>query len=134
MVLAVLFSVALATAAAASARSEWKRGSAQSVMVLAERTLQHDAHWAPTSIYCLPPRRSAYAHVAGAVEKTFRCQWVKQNNSRPWEIDTVQMVYGSSGRYLFSLVASNYAPPRVRPALCRVSPAGRGFRTACHPK
>ena len=128
--LALFAAVALAAAAPAAA----KRASPQALMVLAERVLQHDAHWTPTSIYCLQPRRSRYAHVAGATERTFRCQWVKQGNSRPWEIDTVQLVYAADGGFLFSLVSSDYAPPHVRAALCRVTPAGAGYRTTCHAK
>ena len=121
--LTLFVAVALAAAAPAAA----KRASPQALMVLAERVLQHDAHWRPTSTYCLPPKRSPH-------RTTYRCQWVKQGNSRPWEIDTVQLVYAADGAFLFSLVSSDYAPPHVRAALCRVTPAGAGYRTTCHAK
>jgi hypothetical protein len=131
--LVALVILGLSLASPAVAAPGWKRGSPQSALVLAERVLLHDASWSPTSIYCLPPKRSPYKGTDGATQKTFRCQWVKQNYSRPWEIDTVQMVYGKNAGYLFSLVSSEY-PQHARPALCRVSPTVQGFRTRCHPR
>jgi hypothetical protein len=122
-------------ASAAAMRIAPGRTDPKAALVLAERVLQHSPGWSPDSIYCLRPTRSAYhsTSLAKATQRTYRCEWVKQNNSRPWEIDTIHVVSGSSGRYLFSLVSAFYAPPLPRAALCSVQPAADGYRTRCHP-
>jgi hypothetical protein len=101
-------------------------------LLLAERILQHKAGWSPTSIYCLKPVTSKYTAIANATQKTYKCQWVKQNNPRPWEIDMIHQVYGPKGNYLFTTVASNYGYPFIRPALCQVKVVGGGYQTSCH--
>jgi hypothetical protein len=101
-------------------------------LLLAERILQHSPNWSPTSIYCLKPVTSRYKAIANATQKTYECQWVKQNNPRPWEIDMIHQVYGPKGNYLFTTVASNYGYPFIRPALCQVNVAGGAYRTTCH--
>ncbi len=105
----------------------------KTALVQAERILQDDRSWRPTSIYCVGPKRSAYRSqsVPGGTQKTYRCQWVKQSNATPWAIDTIHAVFDAGGKYLFSLVSGIYSP--VGPnASCRVEPTAHGYHASCH--
>ena len=124
--------VALAFAASGAGAVAGSQAVPKTALVQAERILQDDRSWKPTSIYCAAPKRSAYRSqaVAGGVEETYRCEWVKQSNAAPWAIDTIHAVYDAGGRYLFSLVSGIYAP--VGPnATCRVEPSARGYHATC---
>jgi hypothetical protein len=121
----------LGVAAAGSAQAKLPQGAApKSALVLAERVLQHAPAWRPTTIYCLRPRHSAYRSksVPHGTQTTFRCQWVKQNNPTPWEIDTIQVVDSSSRAYLFTLVSRPFGRGT---AVCSLEPGAHGTRTTC---
>jgi hypothetical protein len=93
--------------------------SPRTAIVLAERIVQHNPSWKPTSVYCEP----------GGT--TRRCQWVAQGNLLlPDELVTVTAVYGPGRAYRFTLVATTYKPSGRR-ASCRIEPARGGYRASC---
>ena len=103
-------------------------------VTLAEQMLENDPNWSTSIILCGSGTKSSFDGVPNAIEETYSCKWVRQGNpSGPSAAtDTVSIVYGAGGRYLFSLVSSTFQPSGS-PAACQVNQASNSYRISCHP-
>ena len=103
-------------------------------VTLAEQMLENDPTWSTATMLCGSAAKSSFNTVPNAMEETYSCKWVRQGNpSGPsTETDTVSIVFGAGGRYLFSLVSSTFQPSGS-PAACQINQASNSYRISCHP-